>query len=357
MRATIPPLLRFEPVYQTRVWGGRSLENRFGRELPDPDLPFGESWEISAREEADCAVSGGPLAGERLSVLWTDPELRSAIFGPEAPESERFPLLCKILDAREKLSVQVHPPAPVAGELGGEPKTEAWVVAGAEEEAELYVGVRKGVTAERFRAALDEGAVDELVHRVPVREGDFLFIPSGRLHAIGAGLLIYEIQQNSDTTYRVFDWNRLGLDGKPRDLHVEESMRCIDFSDVEPGVDGTGAETSSLLCECEHFRLERHRLGPGESATAARDGRFAILTVVRGGLAGNGKNFAEGDFFMVPHGANGEAVAATGDGAEFLLTTWPGQSRGHQFTDSGSAASSSGTASSSATIPSVATAS
>ena len=313
------PFLHFNPIYQTRVWGGRTLENRFGRRLPDQQSPFGESWEISAREDADCEVKSGELAGRKLTELWDDPDLRSSIFGPEAPERDRFPLLCKILDARKKLSVQVHPPESIAAELGGEPKTEVWYIAAADPGAKIYVGVNQGVTEGTFREALKEGKVESLIHAIPVKEGEHIFIPSGRLHAIGAGMVIYEMQQNSDTTFRVFDWNRLGLNGKPRDLHVEESLRCIDFSDVEPGMDEVRGK---LLCECEHFRMERHSIGGGDSVGEATEGRFSILTVIRGELSVGDTTWTEGDFLMIPYGAEEDLPRAAEEGSEFLLTTW-----------------------------------
>ena len=140
--------------------------------------------------------------------------MRLALFGEGAPEADRFPLLFKILDARDTLSIQVHPPASVAAALGGEPKTEVWYIADAAAGAMLYVGVKEGIDEARFREALASGEAESCVHSVPVSKGQHLAIPSGRLHAIGAGLLIYEIQQNSDTTYRVYDWGRMGLDGK-----------------------------------------------------------------------------------------------------------------------------------------------
>lgn len=320
MSTPLESFLRFEPIYQTRVWGGRALEEKLARELPDPVSPYGESWEISAREEADGIVRGGTYEGKRFTELWQNAESRASIFGPAAPVSERFPLLCKILDAREKLSIQVHPPASVAGELGGEPKTEVWYVAHAEPGAMLYVGVKEGVTPDSFRDALEQGTAEESVHAVPVKSGDHLFIPSGRLHAIGAGLLIYEMQQNSDTTYRVYDWNRIGLDGEPRELHIEESMRCIDFDDIEPGVD---LPDGDLLCECEHFRLEKHILREGESLEEKTRARFSILAVVSGSLESGSESFRTGDFFLVPSGAGGEAVPVASNGAtEVLLTTW-----------------------------------
>ncbi len=314
-----PPdsFIRFQPTYQTRVWGGRRLETRFGRILPDPDLPYGESWEISAREEADCEVVGGTHGGRRLSELWADPALRRALFGEKAPDLERFPLLCKILDAREKLSVQVHPPASVADELGGEPKTEVWYIADAAPGAVLYVGVVEGVDETAFREAIAAGEVERCIHALPVEKGQHLFIPSGRLHAIGAGLLIYEIQQSSDTTYRVYDWNRPGIDGSPRALHVEESLKCIDFADTAPAMDAAEGE---LLVHCEHFRLERHLLAAGAPLAEAVRGRFAIVTVVEGGVGDGATRFGEGDFLLVPPGGGG-GLKADG-GAAVLLTTW-----------------------------------
>ncbi len=311
--------IRFEPIYQTRVWGGRLLEDQFGRQLPDPGAPFGESWEIAARPEADSRVISGPLAGRTLSQLWADPELRLSLFGPDAPDEERFPLLCKIIDARDTLSIQVHPPAALAAEMGGEPKSEVWYIARAEPGAKLYVGIRHGVDEGIFREAVESGRADRCVHAIPVQADQHIFIPSGRLHAIGAGLLIYEIQQNSDSTYRVYDWNRPGIDGKPRQLHVEESLRCIDFADVEPSMDEA---EGPVLASCNEFLLEKHALAAGESVQEKARGRFAIITVVSGRIREGGTAFGEGDFFLIPAGVEGEGLVAEVP-AEILLTTWP----------------------------------
>jgi mannose-6-phosphate isomerase len=209
------------------------------------------------REREQSIVSAGPLAGTSLHELWT--RHRREVFGEEALSSTapRFPLLIKVLDCVDDLSLQVHPPAHLAAALGGEPKTEMWYVAHADEGAGIYAGLRAGVSQTQFERALAEGTVAECIPRQPARTGDSLFVPSGRLHALGRGLLIYEIQQNSDTTYRVFDWNRLGLDGRPRELHVDQSLRCIDFSDVEPAL----THRDGVLADCEHFRVSRVRTG------------------------------------------------------------------------------------------------
>jgi len=294
------------------------LTKKFGRELPEAGVPFGESWEIVDREEAQSVVVDGAYAGKSLNDLWTGE--RDAVFGETALQTERFPVLAKILDARDNLSLQVHPPPSVAGELEGEPKTEVWYIADADPGACLYVGLENGVDRESFGRALEDGSLADVIQVLPVAAGDFIFIPSGRLHAIGAGLVIYEIQQNSDTTYRVFDWNRVGLDGQPRALHVEESLRCIDFGDHRPGL---GVASGSVLVDCECFRLEKEQLGAGEEAHLVKGGKAALVTVVRGKLDCGTEEFGAGDFFLVPACAEKLAVRAGVGGSGFLVTYLP----------------------------------
>jgi len=224
------PLI-FHPIFKERVWGGRNLQRLYQKALP-PDLPIGESWEISDRPEAVSIIANGPLAGHSLHQLMENH--REDLLGPSASGIKRFPLLIKILDAQDKLSVQVHPPPAAAIKLGGEPKTEMWYIAEAAPGAELFVGLKRGVTPQEFERRIQDGTVAECIHSIKAKAGDVMFLPSGRLHAIGAGNVIFEIQQNSDTTYRVFDWNRLGLDGKPRQLHITEALASIDFTDIEP---------------------------------------------------------------------------------------------------------------------------
>ncbi len=308
--------LVFQPLYKERIWGGRTMEGRLGRELPEGG-PVGESWEFVDRDEDQSVVAEGPWAGVTLGELWRD--RRDDVFGPGLG-GERFPLLVKILDATQDLSIQVHPPEKVAAELGGEPKTEMWYIAHAEPGAKLYVGLKRGVTREDFGASLKDGSAAEKVHGIDARTGDFIFIPSGRLHAIGAGLLIYEIQQNSDTTYRVFDWNRVGLDGKPRELHIEPALRSIDFDDLEPDLNAPDGET---LVNCQRFVVEKWDLGAGESRPAVGDA-FAIVTVVSGRVSCGARNFGVGDFFLIPAGAPSSLnVRGGADGAAILRTTLP----------------------------------
>jgi mannose-6-phosphate isomerase len=223
--------LTFQPIFQERIWGGRKLESLYGKSLP-PGKVIGESWEISDRPEANSIIANGPLKGKSLHDLMMTQ--RKEIMGlARAPEG-RFPLLIKLLDAQDNLSLQVHPPQHLAASMGGQPKTEMWYVSAAEPGALLYAGLRQGVTSEEFARKTRTGEVAECFHQLPVKAGNSLFLPSGRVHALGKGLVIFEIQQNSDTTYRVFDWNRVDASGKPRQLHVEESLKCIDFEDFEP---------------------------------------------------------------------------------------------------------------------------
>ena len=288
--------ITFSPIYMERVWGGRELERFYGRSLPDPLARYGEAWEIVDREEAQSVVSSGPFEGRTLHELWS--ERREEIFGDGMPDVERFPILLKILDARDDLSIQVHPPDSMAAQLGGEPKTEMWVIADCAPQARLYIGMKRGVDRAAFERAIADGTVADCVHAVTPRAGQSIFIPSGRLHAIGAGFLIHEIQQNSDTTYRVFDWNRVGLDGNPRELHVEASLASIDFDDVEPEMD---APSGALLASCPHFVTERLALEAGVAADVADRGRFAIFSILAGELrAGDGRHFLPGDSLLLP---------------------------------------------------------
>ncbi len=292
--------ISFHPIYKERIWGGRQLEETYNRTLPKPTSPFGEAWEIVDREDAQSIVSSGQFSGKTLNELWSNH--REEIFGKNLPESDRFPLLIKILDCADDLSLQVHPPAGLAEELGGEPKTEMWFIADCKPEAKLYVGLKKGATRATFEKAIQEGTVADQVHAIAPQKGQSILLESGRLHAIGAGFLIHEIQQNSDTTYRVFDWNRTDAEGNPRDLHVEKSLACIDFEDTEPEMD---IPTDSTLATCSHFTTTRHHLAKGDTITNQNPSRFSLLTIVKGSLEGSLENmYSTGQTILLPVSSN-----------------------------------------------------
>src|SRR6266498_3369879 len=283
--------LTFRPIFMERIWGACRIETEFGKKLP-PNVKIGESWEIVDRPEAQSIVANGPLKGKTLHELWTQD--RQSIFGNVA-EAPRFPLLIKLLDAHERLSLQVHPPEKVASILGGEPKTEFWYVAAADSGAELFLGLREPMTRDQFEKALREGTAAHHVHKLAVKPGDSAFLPAGRLHAVGPGNLLIEIQQNSDTTYRVFDWNRLDDMGKQRQLHVDQALQCIDFNDVRSRLIEPKGE---LLVRHELFEIQKWDLN--SSREIAPFGQFAIIGCLKGLLRCSDVDLTPGKFCLVP---------------------------------------------------------
>lgn len=312
----VPPQpLLFQPLFRKRVWGGRALERIFGKALP-PNERIGESWELVDRADAQSVVRQGALRGRTLHELWR--EERAAIFGENVADAPRVPILAKLLDAHEILSLQVHPPPAVAHEFGGETKTEFWNILAAEPDAELLAGLRDGVSPEGFARGIESGEVAELVHRIKVQAGDSFFVPCGRLHAIGGGNVIVEIQQNSDTTYRVFDWNRAGHGGSPRELHVEEAMRAIDFNDVEPALVRPQGEA---LIRCRQFAIDRWTLNTPRPALEQPAG--ALFFCLSGEAEFAGTELRAGEFFLVPAIAAGELLVPKSEATALLRVEFP----------------------------------
>jgi mannose-6-phosphate isomerase len=320
--------LTFRPLFKERVWGGRRLEALYGKALP-PGVPIGESWEISDRVGDVSVVANGPLAGKDLHYLVQ--EFGPSLLGKVPSIKGRFPLLVKILDSCDRLSLQVHPPGGKAAVLGGEPKTEFWYVAEAEFGAELYVGLKKHCTRSKFIERIEGGTVEDCFHKVPVRSGDAMFLPSGRVHALGAGMVIFEIQQNSDTTYRVFDWNRSGLDGKPRDLHIKESLESIDFEDFEPTLVHAEPKASSI----EMSSLVKHALFSVDLASLKRnetlpllEDQMQILCIVSGELEAKGADISvtvgPGQFCLLPACLKGSVVRALKSATVLRVEAGPG---------------------------------
>lgn len=322
------PLI-FHPRLKPRPWGGRALADLYQKPLPAGEK-VGESWEISDRPGDAGVIANGPLAGRDLR--WLMEHHGPAVLGVARSAAGRFPLLVKILDAREVLSVQVHPPATVAARLGGEPKTELWYVTRAGLTARLWVGLKAGITRAELERRIRDGTVAEVLHQIPVRAGDAMFLPSGRVHALGADLVIFEIQQNSDTTYRVFDWNRIGPDGRPRELHLEAALASIDFGDFEPGLISTPWESEGrwsrrCLSDQELFRVEEFRADETAVRQWAGD-RAVIFGVVSGELRlepvdpGPALDLKPGQFSLVPAAAL--PVQLTARAGTTLLAASPG---------------------------------
>ena len=311
-----PSALTFEPLFQERIWGGRRLADLYGKKLL-PGVAIGESWEIVDRPEAQSVVRDGPLRGKTLHELWMQD--RQSIFG-NVPDATRFPLLIKILDAREKLSLQVHPPERVAAKFGGEPKTEFWYVAAADPGAELFVGLQEAMTRAEFEEALHSGTAAQCVHKIRVKTGDAMFLPAGRLHAVGGGNLLVEIQQNSDTTYRVFDWNRVDNQGSWRQLHIDQALQCIDFDDVGPKLIEPKGE---LLVRHELFEIQKWTLDSAREIAPL--GQFAIVCCLTGSIQCADVDLVPGEFLLVPAQLQGRRIEPVKKGTSLLRVTIPNQ--------------------------------
>jgi mannose-6-phosphate isomerase len=314
LKSEISSPLIFEPIFVERIWGGRRLESEFGKKLP-PQIPIGESWEIVDRPEAQSIVRKGPLRGKTLHELWTQD--RHEIFG-DALDAPRFPLFLKLLDAHDKLSLQVHPPEKFANRLGGEPKTEFWYVLRAEPGAKLYLGFRVSITRDQLEKALHDGTAADYVHKIRVKSGDAAFVPAGRLHALGAGNLLIEVQQNSDTTYRVFDWNRADDGGKLRQLHVAQALQCIDFDDVRPRLLHPEGE---LLLRHDLFEIQKWNLDSAREIGPA--GQFAIVCCLSGGLRCNDTDLLPGEFFLSPAQSQDRQLHPRTEATSLLRITIP----------------------------------
>ncbi|MDQ8197939.1 class I mannose-6-phosphate isomerase [Pelagicoccus enzymogenes] len=304
----------FKPIYQERVWGARNLSEALGRELPEGKV-IGEAWEVVDRPEAQSVVAGGEFDGKTIRELIS--ENAASVMGEGYDPQRPFPILVKWLDCADRLSLQVHPPASVAPQLKGEPKTENWYIADCKPGSSLIVGLKNGATREEFERRLKDDSLEECIHRFAVEPGDSILVESGRLHAIDAGNLILEIQQNSDTTYRVYDWGRVGLDGKPRQLHIEESLASIEWNDFEPSAMKTDGE-QVVLADCQEFRLVKFTLSEAASKVTIPAGEGRLLSPVEGKVLANGVEVSRGDNVLLPADTEWEI---TGDaGAAFLVT-------------------------------------
>lgn len=290
--------LKFRPVYKQRIWGGQKLREFFGKDIP-PLEKVGESWELTDLPNDKSVITNGELAGKTLeAVIKKYPKEMTGdkIFaGP-------FPLLIKFLDAEDILSVQVHPDEETCRKTGkGEPKTECWYIVAAQAGAVIYKGLKKGVTKEQFAQAIEKGTVAELLVKITVKKGQCHFLPAGTAHAIGAGLLIAEIQMPSDTTYRISDWGRLDQTGKPRQLHIKEAMESIHF---DSSSDNLSVTTVGRLVDCKYFKVDKGHQAKG-CETLLSPGNVKVLIILQGSGTITGKDshsvdFKAGETIVIP---------------------------------------------------------
>lgn len=319
---TSPPIpVIFEPIFKPKPWGGRKLAEVLSKSLP-PDEPIGESWELVSLPENESRVRTGPLAGTPIGVLvetWgTD------LYGGASLADGRFPLLIKFLDARENLSVQVHPKP--AKDVGGgwRPgiKHEAWYIIAAEPGAELFIGLKPGVTHADVVKAADTPAMADLLRRWPATVGRCYYLPSGTMHALGAGILVAEVQTPSDITYRIYDWDRVGADGRPRELHIEQALENTDYDVrndqiLQPRRHVAGVfSTATHETVCEKFIIEKLRISEGITDPITY-GEMAIWIVLKGrGVVKAGTlecPFSAGDTLLLPAAARDMTVQTLAD--------------------------------------------
>ena len=307
----------FKPICVERPWGGRKINELFGRELPE-GKKIGESWELVDRPEACNDVLSGPGVKEgetrqTLHTLWM--EKRAEVFGSRAPDLARFPILIKILDAQANVSVQVHPkPGPNV-----EPKTEMWYFLEVGS-APIYAGFKKGTTRAKYEKAVGTPDLVPLLHTLQPQQSDAMFIPSGRIHALGAGHVILEVQQNSDTTYRIDDWGFRDAQGRPRPLHLEEAAESIMFNDFEPQFCQPHGER---VLHCPFFSVDRAFIYPGEYRVWTSDGTsFQYHFLAQGELRIEDRIFKRGDSWLVPANAESYHIEPLGEGAELVTVQW-----------------------------------
>jgi mannose-6-phosphate isomerase len=316
--------LRFSPILKRLIWGGRRLGTLLGRPL-GPGSDYAESWELADHGDDVSRVEGGPWHGRSLRELVG--LHGDALLGWHGGDRHAFPLLVKLLDANQTLSVQVHPDdARGALLVGDRGKTEAWVIFHADPGSLIYAGLRQGTTPEALRTAVATGEVEPLLHRFAPQAGDCVFIPAGTVHAIGAGVVLLEIQQSSDATFRLHDWGRLDATGRPRPLHIEQAMSCIDFElgpvdpvRVQPAVEPWGVREP--LVDCPHFAFERLRLRG--TTRVGRADRFTVLVGLEGvtelTTQAGVEEVRTGQVLLLP-AELGAVTASPGEAGSVLLT-------------------------------------
>ncbi|MHC4474899.1 MAG: type I phosphomannose isomerase catalytic subunit [Planctomycetota bacterium] len=313
--------LKFEPIYKQRIWGGQRLRGVFGKDLPAGEK-IGESWELADLPQDKSVIANGDLAGQTLiAAVRKYPKQMTGDEDFAGP----FPLLIKFLNAEADLSVQVHPDAQTCRRMGrGEPKTECWYIVSAEPGAVIYKGLKKGVTKEQFARAVETGDVAGLLAKIAAQAGDCHFLPAGTAHTLGAGNLVAEIQTPSDTTYRVFDWNRLDDSGKPRQLHIEEALESINFKASGAGLPVT---RSGRLVDCEYFKIDKDRQTKGCELRILPPLMKVLIILTGSGLMQTKQtpvvDFQMGDCLLLP--AAYEGTARFSEDTEYLMVTlWSG---------------------------------
>jgi mannose-6-phosphate isomerase len=299
--------LRFEPIYQYRLWGGRRLARLLSTALPG-DGPIGEAWLLSDRSDHQSLVTNGPLKGRSIAQVME--QFKEQLMGNLSSRFNRFPLLLKFLDAHEMLSVQVHPSDahPELIPAGDTAKTEAWVVIEAEKGSHIYAGLRPGTTAGILRQSLDDGAIADHLVCIAPKPGDAVFIPAGTVHTLGDDVVVFEVQQDSDVTFRLYDWGHVDpKTRKPRPLQVDQAFACIEFGASDSGLVAAHVETTTpvereRIFDCHAFVLWR-LLGQNPFTVGAiAEPRVLVCLEGSGQVTHKGTPYAvdKGDVWLLP---------------------------------------------------------
>ena len=285
--------IKFTPIYKERIWGGNNLEKIFGRELPDHNI--GESWELSSHSNGTSVVANGMLAGKTLPEIMA--QYKERLMGKKFVNEHHFPLLIKILDANDNLSIQVHPADKYAYDMEGEAgKTEAWYVVSAKENAQIVYGLRENITQEDFIKAVATNTIVDTLNKVPVKAGDMVFVPADMVHALLNGVVVYEVQQNSDTTYRVYDYDRVDADGNKRELHIRQAIEVINFTE-QPS-----CSFNESRINCQYFSMEKLKIQGARNEKTEDQFIIYCVTVGTGEIVYKGcvESVQAGETILIP---------------------------------------------------------
>lgn len=319
--------LKFENIFKTVVWGGEKIAPFKGVETELHNI--GESWELSGVKGNESVVANGPLAGKTISQLTS--EYKGRLLGEKvyARTGEEFPLLIKFIDARDDLSIQVHPDDALAAVRhdGSKGKTEMWYVVQADENAHLMSGLKKEITPEEYAAKVENNTITDVLCDYDVKAGDVFFLPAGRIHSIGTGCFIAEIQQTSNITYRIYDFGRTGLDGKPRELHTELSKAAIDYTvhdDYKTNYESKVNQENEIV-DCEYFTTSLYELNQPVTKEMSGLDSFMIVICVEGqgtilDSAGNELTLRQGETVLIP--ASTESFTMTPESEMKVLTSY-----------------------------------
>jgi mannose-6-phosphate isomerase len=310
--------LRFKPVYKNYIWGGSRIPELFNRNQPEG--VYAESWEISTHPDGITAIANGPLAGKTLRDLL--PEHKDVLLGTGI-KGDDFPLLIKLIDARDTLSVQVHPNDANAAAVNGEPKTEMWYFLEGGGSAQIYCGLKPGIGKPEFLRAMENKTFADILQSIPAEKGKAVFVPGGRIHAIGAGCLILEIQQNSNTTYRIYDWDRVDANGKGRELHIHKALKVISWEDNgDPRCKISGTE----ILTSPYFRLDRFELTDARKFPMSGKSFHALFIAEGSGTiswADGEAKLSSGQSWLVPAALGGYTVCPDSSVLTLLCVTVP----------------------------------